>query len=375
MHRLREAQRLTQDEVAALSATGPWPISRGEISSIERGRHIPSLTSLIALSRVLGFDAREALERVEAEPPFAPELGPLPMHALSARADERSAAGDFRGALAYLGEMQARAQLDPLADERVRSQRRAEIELRSARERLRAGAILAARTSAEHAINLAVDSPGLQSDGYRALTDALVDLENHQMAIDAADRAVGLAEGLDERSFFRALMAKGRALRKAGRYDRARSAYLEARKRPGAARQDEATGLVEAQIGLFRTRPDPSGKVVVGTGDPPYEAGSIIGARIPMARRARPNRVRGREAGGGREPLPDGPAPLPAPRRSVDLLPCRVAAASHREAPRPLLPGPQPSRKPQEAARPPGRRPGAPRHRGFSLDADDRSQR
>src|SRR5437773_10537638 len=49
----RETLRLTQDQVAALTAERTWRISRSAIGSIERGDHELGLLSLIALARVL----------------------------------------------------------------------------------------------------------------------------------------------------------------------------------------------------------------------------------------------------------------------------------------------------------------------------------
>ena len=58
---VREAQHLSQDQVAAMTADMPGRVSRATISAIECGRSLPGLETLVSLSRVLHIDPASAL--------------------------------------------------------------------------------------------------------------------------------------------------------------------------------------------------------------------------------------------------------------------------------------------------------------------------
>lgn len=211
---------------------------------------MPALTSLMALARVLYFDPREAIERVETASRVPLDLSDLSLDDLDKQASEHFWAGDFRGALARYSAILEHLVLAPPKDDAVRSKRHAEVELRSAATLLRCGALHAARSTAERAINLALKLPELQVQAYCVLTDAHIELGNQQIAIDTGGRAVTLSEGRDEEVQIQALMAKGRALLEAGQFEPARQAYLKARERLTHRADDLHLTHVEGSIGL-----------------------------------------------------------------------------------------------------------------------------
>jgi DNA-binding XRE family transcriptional regulator len=61
----REEQRLSQEQVAALSSGHSGGVSRTLISAIERGRNLPGIEALVSVPRVLNIEPREILERVD----------------------------------------------------------------------------------------------------------------------------------------------------------------------------------------------------------------------------------------------------------------------------------------------------------------------
>ena len=65
LRRTREAQNLSQEQLAALTDGRPGRVSRAMISAVERGRHLPGLEVLLTLSQVLHISPNEVLERLE----------------------------------------------------------------------------------------------------------------------------------------------------------------------------------------------------------------------------------------------------------------------------------------------------------------------
>ena len=97
---VRVAQNLSQQEASAATQGHPWKLSRSAISSIERGRGLPSLEAVIALSRTLHIDPLEILDRAERSLISTNDLEGAPHEELLAKADELFWSGDHRKAAA-----------------------------------------------------------------------------------------------------------------------------------------------------------------------------------------------------------------------------------------------------------------------------------
>lgn len=62
LRRVRETLQLSQQELAQLTAAEPWPLSRAEISALERGAHLPRFEALYTLCRVLHLGPARLIE-------------------------------------------------------------------------------------------------------------------------------------------------------------------------------------------------------------------------------------------------------------------------------------------------------------------------
>lgn len=189
----RESQRLSQDQVAALTHSPRVP--RTTISSIERGENLPGIEVLVALTRALHLDPSAILEIV----------------ALSA--DERDLA----------------ASLDPTGDHEEARLLRARCELDRASILKRRLALHAARSAAERAVCLAAAVPELQARAYEVLAGVLVLAGMLPFARDAAEHAVRLARRGAPDALATALIEQAHVCASSGDHEAARIALVEAR--------------------------------------------------------------------------------------------------------------------------------------------------
>jgi transcriptional regulator with XRE-family HTH domain len=231
LRRTREAQNLSQDQLAALTDGRPGRVSRATISAVERGRHLPGLDVLLTLSQVLHISPNEVLERLELARVADVDTAELSLDELERKASERFWAGDHRHAVAcYDAMLRKLEQDDAQTDPGELTSRIARTELRRGAALRRCGATVAARGAVERAISLADGIPQIQAEAYVVLVALLDKLGCGPLARDAADRAVELADlSEDPRVKGWARIEKGVVLMSCGRYDEARRAYVQAR--------------------------------------------------------------------------------------------------------------------------------------------------
>ncbi len=245
----REAQRLSQDQVALLTSGKANPVSRTTISSIERGIHLPGAEVLVSLSRVLNVEPAEVFERIELETTQPVDLTGLSRQELFDQAEEYFWAGDFRRALGTYDVLLQQLVLDPPDDEAERVRLHARIEINRAVSLRRCCALSAARSAAERAISLAADMPGLQTEAYVILATVLYNTGRLPFAIDAADHAVRLAADEGPRAQGMAWIVKGDVLYMSERYEEARQAFLTARAFVRKARDHRHLIQIEGNLG------------------------------------------------------------------------------------------------------------------------------
>lgn len=224
----REAQHLSQDQLAAMTGGPDAKLSRTMISSIERGRHSPGLETLVCLTRALHVDPAEVFERVDLAMAQPVDLTGVGLDELNRRARESFWAGDFRTALATYDAMLERLVLDPPEDAEERTRQHARVEINRAAALRRCGALKASRGAAERAIALAERSPGLQAEAYTVLASLLNQMANLPLARDASNRAVELSAKGDIDIQVHAWTGRGAILYRSGSFEEARRAFLEA---------------------------------------------------------------------------------------------------------------------------------------------------
>ena len=251
---LREAQNLTQRQVAESTCGRPWELSRSAISSIERGRSLPSLEALVALSRVLHVDPMEVLEHVERAAGPVPDLARLSRKEQVEKADELFWSGRYREASAIYEILLAGLPSASDPDATVAVRWRATYEIRRAASLRRIGSLLAARSAAERIVALTVEHPDLQAEGYMVLSSAYRHMNNLPLALDAVNRAMDVAPADDTKLRGRLCIQKGSCLFQAEQFTAARSEFLEARKLARRAGDHQHTSHVEGNIGLCWVR-------------------------------------------------------------------------------------------------------------------------
>ena len=247
---MREAQRLSQDQVAALTTGRSWQLSRGAISSIERGRALPSLEALLALSRALHVDPMEVLERAELTSAVPVDLTHLSLDDLARDAHGKFWSGRFREALGSYDAMLERLALDPPVAEGARLEQLAEVELWRATTLRRCGALLAARATAERVVAFRTVAPRIRAEAFTQLRLLHLKMGNIALAVTFGREAVRTAEGCDSTIRGHALQQSGNVLLEAGEFDRAREAYLEARALLGGGVASLSSSSLEGNIAL-----------------------------------------------------------------------------------------------------------------------------
>jgi tetratricopeptide (TPR) repeat protein len=246
----REAQSLSQGQLAALTARRPPRVSRAMISAIELGRHLPGLEALLTLSQALHVSPAEVLERLELARVEPVETGGRTFDELDRLASECFWAGDVRRAAACYEAMLRLLCEEPPADAAERARRTALIELRRGAALRRCGATTAARAAIEQAITRSEGMPEIQAQAYLLLAALLVQLGRLPLARDATERAIALASPLDDvklRGW--CWIERGEVLAASGDPARAREAFLRARRDVRLARDFRHAIKVEGNLG------------------------------------------------------------------------------------------------------------------------------
>lgn len=271
---MREAQRLTREQVVALASTRSRAVSKASLSAIERGQQLPNLEALVALSRTLNFDPMEVIERAEMSAVAPVDLTGLSLDELGQRASEFFWRGQFRKALAVYDAMLERLVLAAPQDPSEATRFRATLELRRAGTLRRCGALLAAREAAERAITLSGDDPEIQSQAYAVLGETYLQSGRTRLAMDATERAVQVSSACDARIRARALNGRAQAFLHAGHPADARGVLLEALERAREVGDDRQISQIEGNIGLCEAELGNHG-----------EATDRLGAAVEIARR------------------------------------------------------------------------------------------
>ncbi len=246
----REAQKLTQEQVASMTKALPWKLSRAAISAIERGQNFPGMEAMLALSNVLHVDPKELVERAQLSTAVPVDVTELGYDDLARQASESFWAGDFRRALAIYDAMLEKVALDTDADPEEARERTARLEVRRATALKRSGALLSAIASAERAISISPGFPAIQADAYVVLSDLQCQRGHLPLARDAARRATDLADGQEPRTRGWAWMAVARVHYLAEEYEPARKAYLEARDCMREANDELHLTHIEGNVGM-----------------------------------------------------------------------------------------------------------------------------
>lgn len=244
----REEQRLSQEQVAALSASRSAGVSRTLISAIERGRSLPGIEALVSLSRVLNIEPREILERVDLSVSVPVDVTGLAPRELVTKGNDSFLSGDYREALAHYD---AAADLLVLEgdDSREARELRVRIEINRSVALRRSLALKAAQTAAERAVELAREFAELRTEAYMALASVLSQEGLHVLARDAAERALAEADGADAKHRCQAWAQLGGTLLRARQFEEARRAYLRARELAIRARDLRERNKIEGNIG------------------------------------------------------------------------------------------------------------------------------
>ncbi|HKQ62487.1 MAG TPA: tetratricopeptide repeat protein [Candidatus Polarisedimenticolaceae bacterium] len=246
----REAQRLTQQQVAKRTIGTHWQISRAAISAIERGQNFPGLEAMLALSNVLRIDPKEVVERARLTAVVPVDVTGLTDEELQSRASQFFWGGDFRRALSVYDAMMEKLALEePDAPEEV-AIRVAKVEIQRATTLKRAGALLSAIAAAERAISLSVNQPAVQADAYVAMADLQVQRGHLPLARDASQRALELSAGGSPKTRCYAWMAHGRCLYLSGQFEEAEHAFRESLRQAELAGEVQHLTHAEGNIGI-----------------------------------------------------------------------------------------------------------------------------
>ena len=244
----REAQRLSQDQVADMTAGQSWRVSRATVSGIERGRHMPSLEALLALSRILHVKPLEALERAELASATPVDLTGQTVKTLSLQARDAFNTGDYRKAAALYDATRDLLRLKPSDDPAEHERVAAQIEIGSAAALRQFGAMASAENAAKSAVLKSDRYPDLLAQAYSVFATIQWQTGFASLAVDTSRRAVEIAKECDERVQGRALLGLGNALLERQRFQEAHQAYLDARAKTLSC--DDVANLIHSERGL-----------------------------------------------------------------------------------------------------------------------------
>ena len=246
----RTAQKLTQEQVASMTRSTPWHLSRAAISAIERGQNFPGMEAMLALSNVLYVDPKELIERARLSTAVPVDVTDMSLEQLDQRATQYFWAGDFRQALSVYDAMLEKLALETHHDRDWVSRKVASLEIRRATALKRAGALLSAIATAERAISLSVELPQTHVEAYIVLADLQCQRGHLPLAGDAAKRAIELAEKASPKIQGWAWMVHAHVLFLSGEYESARMAFLEARKYAKLAGDEQHLTHIEGDVGM-----------------------------------------------------------------------------------------------------------------------------
>ena len=246
----RTAQKLTQEQVASMTRSTPWHLSRAAISAIERGQNFPGMEAMLALSNVLYVDPKELIERARLSTTVPIDVTDMSLEKLDQRATQYFWAGDFRQSLSVYDAMLERLALETHHDREWVATKVASLEIRRATALKRAGALLSAIATAERAISLSVDLPQIHVEAYVVLADLQCQRGHLPLAGDAAKRAIELAEKASPRIQGWAWMVHAHVLFLAGEFESARKAFLEAGRYAKVAGDEQHLTHIEGDVGM-----------------------------------------------------------------------------------------------------------------------------
>ena len=254
---LREKQKLTQDQVAAMTRELGFPLSRATISATETGRHMPGLDAAAILSGVYREDVRRVIERLDLVDPVPVDLSAESRETLSLRAYDAFKTGHYLRAVHLYVALRDRSRLDPSPDPLEREREVAEVEIRIAAALRQRGALSAAEEAAKRATRLAERHSDLLSQAYGVLATIMRQSGFLALALDFANRSVEVAVGCDDKVQGRAWLGKGNVLFESGRYEEAHAALSSAREK--MLRAADPVNLVHVERSL--------GQALQGMGD------------------------------------------------------------------------------------------------------------
>lgn len=251
---MRESFGMTQDDLAARTEGNGQPVSRATISAIEKGKHSPTVVTVVALTTVLHVDPMEILDRIKIATAVPEEYRKWTVEQLDERSKDLFAERRFRETLTVLDTMMARLTATAADASEARKRRMAVVEVRRASTLRRLGAIVAAKWSAERAIGLANDQQDVMARAYMVLVAAHLRLGNLQLGIDAAERAVQVVPDGDAALAGEVLIERGRALLVACQYSDAFRAFTEAHDRAAEAGDEVHLITSTGNMGLCLSR-------------------------------------------------------------------------------------------------------------------------
>lgn len=246
----RQSQKLTQEQVAAMTQDGPWKLSRAAISAIERGQNFPGMEAMLALSNVLFVDPKQLVERARVATEVPVDVTGLDFDKLERQASDAFWTGDFRKAIAiYDSMLEILALQKDDADEPL-VHRIAAVEVKRATGLKRAGALLSAISTAERAISLSTGNQRIQAEAYIVLSDLQCQRGLLPLANDAARRAIELSEDSGPQTKAWAWMVRARVQYISDEFEDSRLSFLEARKQAHLAKDSSHMTHIEGDIGM-----------------------------------------------------------------------------------------------------------------------------
>ncbi|MDH3626843.1 MAG: helix-turn-helix domain-containing protein [Acidobacteriota bacterium] len=246
----RQSQKLTQEQVAAMTKDGPWQLSRAAISAIERGQNFPGMEAMLALSNVLFVDPKQLVERARLATEVPIDATDIDFADLNQQAADAFWTGDFRKAISiYDAMLEILALQKDDADEPL-AHRIAAVEVKRATALKRAGALLSAIATAEKAISLSSGNKRIQAEAYIALSDLQCQRGLLPLAGDAARRAIELSEESGPQTKGWAWMVRARVQYISEEFEESRQSFLEARKQARAAGDTSHMTHIEGDIGM-----------------------------------------------------------------------------------------------------------------------------
>jgi transcriptional regulator with XRE-family HTH domain len=247
----REAQKLTQEQVSAMTKGSPWQLSRAAISAIERGQNFPGMEAMLALSNVLYVDPKELIERARLSTVVPVDISDTSYEDLDRKASQYFWAGDFRKALSVYDAMLEKVALEAPEESEAIAGRVAMLEVRRATALKRAGAMLSAMATAERAISLAADSAETQARAYVVLAGLQGQRGHLPLARDAAHRAIELArETSDLKTQGWAWNVRAKVFYMSKMFEEAKQAFIESRRLAQQSGDHHHLTHTEGNIGI-----------------------------------------------------------------------------------------------------------------------------